>query len=97
MSLADRQAAYTKVDPPSSEDQPLMKVSQSAGEMTIGFDEEAADSMLDSVEELLNGLSCGFGGGSCMNFPLNWAPLAPGSSLSVMGMPVTPNLMQPLS
>lgn len=97
MSLADREAAYAKVDPPSPKDSPLMKVSQNGGEMTIGFDEEAVDSMLDSVEELLVGLSCGFGGGGCMNFPLNWAPLAPGSSLSIMGIPATLPLMQPYS
>lgn len=47
------------------------------------------------TQNLLDGLSCGFGGGSCLNFPLNWAPLAPGSSPTLFGIPILPNLMTP--
>ena len=36
----------------------------------------------------MNGLSCGFGGGSCMSFPINWAPLAPGNDPVIFGVPV---------
>jgi hypothetical protein len=36
----------------------------------------------------MDGLACGFGGGGCMNFPLNWAPMAPGNPLAIFGNPV---------
>ena len=48
---------------------------------------EAIDEISEDIDELIQGLSCGFGGGSCFANPLNWAPLAPGSTITVMGRP----------
>lgn len=31
------------------------------------------------AQNIADGLSCGFGGGSCISSPMNWAPLAPGN------------------
>ena len=36
------------------------------------------DQISDGIDTLMAGLSCGFGGGSTNNSPMNWAPLAPG-------------------
>lgn len=44
--------------------------------------------MSEAADMIANGLSCGFGGGSCMSFPLNWAPLAPGSDPPSFGQPI---------
>ncbi|MDP2089997.1 MAG: FG-GAP-like repeat-containing protein [Candidatus Gracilibacteria bacterium] len=43
------------------------------------------DSALDSVDNIVQGLNCGFGNESCFASPLNWAPLAPGSDPIFMG------------
>ncbi len=40
-----------------------------------------------SIDEIVQGLGCGFGGGACISMPFNWAPLAPGSAPSIMGFP----------
>lgn len=42
-----------------------------------------------SIDEIVQGLGCGFGGGACISMPFNWAPLAPGSSPTVMGFPTS--------
>jgi hypothetical protein len=36
----------------------------------------------------VEGLGCGFGGGSCLSLPLNWAPLAPGTAPTALGFPL---------
>ena len=54
----------------------------------IGFDAETTKNIENKAQEIANGLSCGFGGGSCMSFPINWAPLAPGNDPVVFGYPV---------
>lgn len=41
------------------------------------------------IDEIVAGLGCGFGGGACISMPFNWAPLAPGSSPTVMGFPAS--------
>lgn len=40
------------------------------------------------IDELVRGLGCGFGGGACLSMPMNWAPLAPGTTPSIMGFPL---------
>ncbi len=55
----------------------------------VGFDPDFSAKVEDFAQTLADGLSCGFGGGSCMSFPLNWAPLAPGSAPTLMGMPLS--------
>jgi len=54
----------------------------------IGFDAETTKNIENKAQEIADGLSCGFGGGSCMSFPINWAPLAPGNDPVVFGYPV---------
>ncbi|MDD2566021.1 MAG: VCBS repeat-containing protein [Candidatus Gracilibacteria bacterium] len=70
----------------------------SNGEISVGglnsFNFDEIDSQIDDV---VNGLGCGFGGGACISMPLNWAPLAPGSSPTIFGMPVSSSLMAPSS
>ena len=66
----------------------IFDVSTSGDEVNIAFDDGFVDKMSQAADVIASGLSCGFGGGSCMSFPLNWAPLAPGSAPSVFGMPI---------
>jgi hypothetical protein len=96
MSLADREKAYKDIsiaNTPAS--QSIMKAIQNGTQFNIWFDEAATTSIIDATQNLLDGLSCGFGGGSCLNSPLNWAPLAPGSSPTLFWIPILPNLMTP--
>nr|MDD3720153.1 VCBS repeat-containing protein [Candidatus Gracilibacteria bacterium] len=48
------------------------------------------DQILDGLDFISQGLCKGFGGGSCVSSPLNAAPLAPGSSLTLFGFPISP-------
>lgn len=48
------------------------------------------DALDNEIDDVVKGLGCGFGGGGCLSMPINWAPLAPGSSLSILGNPVIP-------
>lgn len=57
--------------------------------LDIGFDESTISNVQNQVQSILDGLACGFGGGSCMSFPINWAPLAPGSAPVVFGYPLS--------
>jgi hypothetical protein len=66
----------------------IFDVRNSGDEMNIAFDDGFVDKMSEAADMIANGLSCGFGGGSCMSFPINWAPLAPGSVPSVFGQPL---------
>lgn len=54
----------------------------------LWFDTAAVEELANMAENLVNGLRCGFGWGSCMSFPINWAPLAPGSAPTVFGIPL---------
>ncbi len=67
---------------------PLFRATQNGNEFNIGFDDRSADSVVNMTQNLMDGLACGFGGGSCMSFPLNWAPLAPGSDPVLFGKPI---------
>jgi len=42
----------------NSDNKPLVKVSQSNGSMTIGFDSESEDAIIDATQNLLDGLAC---------------------------------------
>ncbi len=70
---------------PTNSTQPLLKasVNPSNNSIEIGFDSNATANIESMMQEFFDGLSCGFGGGSCMSFPINWAPLAPGSAPSI--------------
>ncbi len=41
-----------------------------------------------SIDTLMRWISCWFGWGGCLNMPVNWAPLAPGSAPNVLGFPM---------
>ena len=56
--LADRQSTYNQMTTSNSENKPLVKVSQSNGSMTIGFDSESEDAIIDATQNLLDGLAC---------------------------------------
>lgn len=49
---------------------------------------QVVDDISEDIDEVIQGLSCGFGGGSCFANPLNWAPLAPGNDITLMGRPM---------
>lgn len=49
-----------------------------------GMSDENIDQIDQNIDDVVKGLGCGFGGGSCLSMPLNWAPLAPGASLSIL-------------
>ncbi|MBP9779728.1 hypothetical protein KBD33_03855 [Candidatus Gracilibacteria bacterium] len=73
----------------TSSSEPLVKWTTSSDKrIEIGFDSKAVDNINSMVKDMQDGLACGFGGGSCMSFPINWAPLAPGQSPSVFGYPL---------
>ena len=56
--------------------------------ISIWLSPQAEQEIESTIQNLADGLACGFGGGWCLSMPINWAPLAPGGSLSVLGMPV---------
>ncbi len=89
MSLSDRQAAYKDMNSSNNTSgRPLIKADRNGAQITIWFDDDAVDTILDSTQYLLDGLACWFGWGSCMSFPVNWAPLAPGSDPAIFGIPI---------
>ena len=55
-----------------------------------GMSSANIDSINSGIDTIVQGLGCGFGGGSCLALPMNWAPLAPGSAPVVMGTPISP-------
>lgn len=57
-------------------------------DIDLNLNEEFYNKTSKKAQEIADWLSCGFGGGSCMSFPLNWAPLAPGSDPIIFGNPV---------
>lgn len=94
MSLADRQAAYKDITTSNgTQSRSLIKADQNGNQINIWFDDQAVDTILDATQNLMDGLACWFGWGSCMSFPINWAPLAPGSDPAVFGMPVGDGLL----
>ena len=55
-----------------------------------GMSEANVDAINSKIDDIVKGLGCGFGGGSCLSLPMNWAPLAPGGSPVVFGYPTGP-------
>jgi hypothetical protein len=55
-----------------------------------GMSETQVDTINSQIDTIVQGLGCGFGGGSCLALPLNWAPLAPGSAPVLFGSPIYP-------
>jgi len=53
------------------------------------------DQINSTIDTVVNWLGCGFWWWGCITTPLNWAPLAPGSSPTIFGIPVAPNMMLP--
>jgi len=49
---------------------------------------ETVDEISDQLDTVIEWFSCGFGGGSCIATPLNWAPLAPGWDPTLFGFPI---------
>ncbi len=49
-----------------------------------GLTNNQANAINQSIDEAVQLLGCGFGGGSCLSLPMNWAPLAPGSAPVVL-------------
>lgn len=56
----------------------------------LGFDAQVTANIESMMQDFFDGLSCGFWWGSCMSFPINWAPLAPGSAPSIFWYPIAP-------
>ena len=53
-----------------------------------GLSSSNVDAINGQIDDVVKGLGCGFGGGGCINSPLNWAPLAPGSVPTLFGFPL---------
>jgi len=68
-------------------------VSRTSDTINIGFDDDFTDNLTDTLDAIQDGLACGFGGGACMSFPMNWAPLAPGSDPTLLGTPIGDGLL----
>lgn len=94
MSQAEQQSAYQDMQKTSKNgyltDSKIVQANVSSDKrvLDIGLSPRATQDILTITENLANGLSCGFGGGSCMSFPMNWAPLAPGSDPVAFGNPI---------
>lgn len=70
---------------------PLIGYNPRSGEVEVGGLTDGNIEMINSrIDEVVRGLGCGFGGGGCINSPLNYAPLAPGSSPTLFGYPLMP-------
>lgn len=66
-------------------------VRNSDGSIDIsGLSSSNVDAINNGIDTIVRGLGCGFGGGSCLSLPLNWAPLAPGSAPVAFGFPLAP-------
>lgn len=55
---------------------------------TINQINETVDEISEELDTVIEWLSCGFGGGSCIATPLNWAPLAPWGDPTLFGLPI---------
>lgn len=93
MSIADRQKTFDDMSQgtnflPSSDP---VKITRDPSNriVDIGFDAQSAQALDTMTRNLVDGLNCGFGGGGCMSFPMNWAPLAPWSAPTVFGYPLS--------
>lgn len=49
---------------------------------------QVVDELSGQLDFLIKWFSCGFGWGSCIASPLNWAPLAPGNDPTFMWIPI---------
>ena len=49
---------------------------------------DTVDEISEELDTIIEWFGCGFGGGSCIATPLNWAPLAPGWDPTLFGMPI---------
>lgn len=66
----------------------LYSYDNTSGGMSVdGLSSGNVEAIEASIDEIVQGLGCGFGGGACISMPFNWAPLAPGSSPSILGFP----------
>lgn len=89
MSPAEAKKQYNELANPTKDKKSLVYADKTGERtFTIGLDRETERNIEKKMQEIADGLSCGFGGGSCMSFPINWAPLAPGNDPVVMGSPV---------
>ncbi len=59
----------------------------SSNKFTLGFNSSAVEDIVALGDSIMSWLQCGFGWWSCMSFPLNWAPLAPGNDPPILGFP----------
>ncbi len=74
---------------PEAEDDNLIQFNENGTlSFSIDFNPDFEQKVEQMAEDFFNGLACGFGGGSCMSFPLNWAPLAPWSDPVAFGIPI---------
>lgn len=102
MSTGALQDAYASMRSPTVAQKPLVQVNTQQNGRLIDIDlSDGAEADIEaSMKAIADGLSCGFGWGGCMSFPINWAPLAPWNALSVLGNPVgrkpAPNQWLPL-
>lgn len=71
----------------NTEDVFTVDTSGNSTRITIGLGK--LDGMIDeatkSVEELLSGLSCGFGDPGCVSSPMNWTVNVPGNTITALG------------
>jgi len=93
MSIADRQKLYNQNQSQTSsntQSSSVVKVTtdQNNRSIDIWFDPKTEQEISTMAENLASWLSCWFGWGGCMSFPMNWAPLAPGSAPVVFWYPL---------
>ncbi len=62
MSSADKEKIYNDISNSQITTKSIIRINQNGGQMTLGFDDSSIDSIIDATQNLLDGLSCGFGG-----------------------------------
>jgi hypothetical protein len=82
----------------SMSERPLVNtnIDKNRGVISIWLSPEAEAQAETVIKNLADSLACGFGWWGCLSMPINWAPLAPGNAISVLGTPVgkSPNVNQ---
>lgn len=92
-ALAAKKADFNKPASgiPDDYDEPgtsIFGYDQATGKISLdGLSDGNIEAIEASIDTLVQGLGCGFGGGACLSMPFNWAPLAPGSAPTAMGFP----------
>lgn len=61
MSLSDRQKTYSDISRSQNSNSSIFKKATTSGQFTLELEPKATDTIISATQNLLDGLSCGFG------------------------------------